>query len=56
MGRLLFAEGTFATAKSSGGAGALVEDEKVAAVGERGSGRFVGPGFMVATEGLEVPV
>ncbi len=55
MGRLLFAEGTFATAKSSGGAGALIEDEKVAAVGERGSGRFVGRGF-TATEELEVRV
>ncbi|MDP9487145.1 MAG: hypothetical protein M3Q49_15390 [Actinomycetota bacterium] len=55
MGRLLFAEGTFATAESSYGADVLVEDEKVAAVGERGSGRFVGSGFMAAEE-LEVPV
>ncbi len=52
---MLFIGGTVVAAGGSYGADAPVEDEKVAVVSGRSSGRFVGLGFM-ATEGLEVRV
>ena len=55
LGSTLFNVGTVVTAGGSYGPGVLAEHEGVAAVGERGSGRFVGRGF-TAPQGLEVRV
>ena len=55
MSELLFTGGTVVTAEGSYRADVLVEDGRISAVGERGSGRFVEHKF-TATKGLEVRV